>query len=91
MASFKIHCKKQTLTFPEGKVMSVKQLLEHFRNGCGFSGGYFYANDVLLHDNEEILISADCFYEVRYGVLKPRYFKLFIRLTNISNDFYFYC
>jgi hypothetical protein len=46
-ASIKIHCGvNKTITFKEGEIMSVKDLLEYFRRGSGFSGGYFYANEV---------------------------------------------
>jgi hypothetical protein len=68
-ACMRIHCVNNTLKIAVGEVSFVKEILEFFRKAIGFSGGYLYANDVLLHDYEKITISALFFYEIRDGVL----------------------
>jgi hypothetical protein len=68
-ASLKIHCVNNTRKIEVGQVCFVKQMLDNYREGIGFSGGYFYANDIFLQDDKIITISEHVFYEIRDGVL----------------------
>jgi hypothetical protein len=67
-----IHCLQKKITIGLGQVCIVKEFLQELREDVGFKGGYLYANGVLLQDDEEIIITENFFYEVRYGVLEGK-------------------